>query len=55
MATSRSLGVLSIDLIAKVGGFTEGMSRAEREGRPQGAGYCAKAAPVCKRNRSSLG
>jgi|GEM_PF-3124124 len=28
---SKSLGVLTIDLIAKVGGFTEGLGRAERE------------------------
>lgn len=27
----RSLGTLTIDLIAKVGGFTEGMTKAERE------------------------
>lgn len=36
MATSRSLGVLSIDLIAKIQGFTEGMSRAEREADRKG-------------------
>jgi len=29
---SRSLGVLTVDLIAKVGGFTRGMTQAEREG-----------------------
>ncbi|WP_302553753.1 phage tail tape measure protein [Comamonas kerstersii] len=29
--TSRSLGTLTIDLIAKVGGFVEGMTKAERE------------------------
>ncbi len=28
---SRSLGVLTVDLIAKVGGFTRGMTQAERE------------------------
>lgn len=30
---SRSLGVLTLDLIAKTGGFVNGMSRAERETR----------------------
>lgn len=28
---SRSLGALTIDLIAKIGGFTQGMTKAERE------------------------
>lgn len=28
---SRSLGTLTIDLIAKIGGFTQGMTKAERE------------------------
>lgn len=28
---SRSLGTLTVDLVAKVGGFTEGMSKADRE------------------------
>lgn len=28
---SRSLGTLTIDLIAKVGGFVDGMTKAERE------------------------
>ena len=28
---SRSLGVLSVDLVAKIGGFTRGMTQAERE------------------------
>lgn len=31
MASQRSLGVLSIDLVAKVGGFEQGLSKAERE------------------------
>lgn len=31
MATSRSLGVLTVDLIAKVNGFTQGMDAAERK------------------------
>lgn len=30
MATSRSLGTLTVDLVARIGGFTEGMSKAER-------------------------
>ena len=42
MATSRSLGVLSIDLIAKVGGFTEGMTRAEREADRKGRDIARK-------------
>ena len=29
--SSRSLGVLSVDLVAKIGGFVAGMSKAERE------------------------
>lgn len=36
MATSRSLGNLTIDLIAKISGFTEGMSKAEREADRKG-------------------
>lgn len=36
MATSRSLGTLTIDLIAKIQGFTEGMSKAEREADRKG-------------------
>ena len=31
MASSRSLGALSVDVIAKVGGFTKGMTQAERQ------------------------
>lgn len=31
MATSRSLGTLTVDLVARIGGFTEGMSKAERD------------------------
>ena len=29
--SARSLGVLSVDLVAKIGGFTKGMTQAERE------------------------
>ena len=29
--TSRSLGVLSLDLVAKTGAFIAGMNKAERE------------------------
>ena len=36
MATSRSLGTLTVDLIAKIAGFTEGMSKAEREADSKG-------------------
>ena len=31
MGSSRSIGSLSIDLIAKIGGWTQGLSKAERE------------------------
>jgi len=31
MAGSRSLGTLTVDLVAKIGGFTQGMDKAERE------------------------
>ena len=31
MASQRSLGVLSIDLVAKIAGFEQGMNKAERE------------------------
>lgn len=36
MATSRSLGTLTISLIAQIAGFTEGMSKAEREADRKG-------------------
>ena len=28
---SRSLGVLTLDLVARIGGFTSGLTKAERE------------------------
>ena len=31
MAGNRSLGTLTVDLVAKVGGFEQGLSKAERE------------------------
>ena len=30
---NRSIGVLTLDLVAKIGGFTEGLSKAEREAK----------------------
>lgn len=42
MATSRSLGTLTIDLIAKIEGFTEGMNRAEREADRKGRDIARK-------------
>lgn len=33
MASNRSLGQLTIDLVARVGGFTQGMTKAERDSK----------------------
>lgn len=44
---SRSLGVLTYDLVAKIGGFTAGMDKAERDS--------AKAAKEIERNLQSIG
>lgn len=33
MATTRSLGLLTLDLVARVGGFVDGLTKAERESK----------------------
>lgn len=40
---SRSLGTLTLDLVAKIGGFTDGLSKAEREAEKRFAGINAAA------------
>lgn len=42
MATSRSLGTLTLDLVARIQGFTEGMSKAEREADRKGRDIARK-------------
>lgn len=38
MAGTRSLGTLTLDLIARIGGFTQGLSQAEREAQRRARG-----------------
>lgn len=45
---SRSLGTLTLDLIAKIGGFTAGLTQAEREADKKAKAIAAKAKQIQK-------